>query len=168
MRVLGIDPGSLHTGFGVVEPDGTKMRLVEAGCVSTKAADPLCNRLAAIAAGLRGVIARTAPTHVAVESIFFAKNVKSAIALGHARGVALLAAGEAGLELFEYAPAEVKQAIVGSGRAEKEQVAHMVRVLLGNQTIALRLDATDALAIAICHAHLWRARKRLAGAIAGR
>ena len=120
MRVLGIDPGSRHTGFGVVEPDGNKMRLVEAGTISPKESDPLSVKLAVIAAGLREVIARTAPAHVAVESIFFAKSVKSAITLGHARGVALLSAGEANLELFEYAPTEVKQAIVGTGRADKD------------------------------------------------
>lgn len=164
-RVLGIDPGSNHTGYGVLEPRGTSLVLVEAGCISTRAADPLPERLATIARGLREVVERTEPVHAAVETIFFAKNVRSAIVLGQARGVALLAIAEAGLELHEYAPAEVKRAVVGGGRAEKEQVAHMVRVLLGNQRVeAKRADVTDALAIAICHAHTWSARARLARA----
>ncbi len=161
MRILGIDPGSSVTGWGVVEKKGSQLVLVGAGAIVAKG-DALAERLACIAAGLREVIAAHAPEAAAVESLFFAKNVRSAIALGHARGVALLAIAEAKLPVAEYAPAEVKRAIVGNGRAEKEQVAHMVRVLLNHRGPQARLDVTDALAVAICHAHTAASRLRIA------
>jgi crossover junction endodeoxyribonuclease RuvC len=160
LRIVGIDPGTQFTGFGVVEPRGSSLVLIEAGCFAPKAALPLQERLAEIHRGLTELFERTEPTHAAVETVFFAKNVKSAITLGHARGVALAAIGEAGLELFEYAPTEVKRAVVGTGRAEKEQVAHMVRLLLG-QKVPGRLDVTDACAVAICHANTWRSNPLL-------
>ena len=166
-RVLGIDPGSQFTGYGVLETRGTQLVLIEAGCIAPKSTLPIAKRLAAIHAGLVELIARVAPAHAAVEEVFFAKNVKSAIALGQARGVALAAIAAAGVEVHEYAATEVKRAVVGTGRAEKEQVAHMVRVLLGAQSAALRdarLDVTDACAIAICHANTWRMQLRVSGA----
>lgn len=165
MRVLGIDPGSQVTGFAVVEVRGTSLVLVEGGCVTTKTGDAIERRLATLHAGLRDVITRTEPTHAAVESLFFSKNVRSAIQLGHARGVALLAIAQGGLEVFEYAPGEVKRAVTGSGGAEKEQVAHMVKLLLGPGFAKLassRLDATDACAVAICHANTWQTKSRIA------
>jgi crossover junction endodeoxyribonuclease RuvC len=162
LRAIGIDPGTHHTGFGVIETRGPALAMIECGVISAEKDDPLEKRLATMHAGLRDVIARTSPAHAAVEGVFFSKNVKSAIALGHARGVALLAVAEAKLELFEYAPAEVKRAVVGNGRAEKEQVAHMVRLLLNHREAAARLDVTDALAVAICHAHTSSLRMRIA------
>lgn len=166
LRVLGIDPGSRITGFGVVESSGSSLVLIEGGCVTTKADEPFEKRLATLHAGLSAVIERTSPSHAAVESLFFAKNVKSAIQLGHARGIALLAIAQAGLAVHEYAPAEVKRAVTGTGGAEKGQVAHMVKVLLGPTFAKLdsvRADATDACAIAICHANTWRTKSRIAG-----
>lgn len=166
LRVLGIDPGSQVTGFGVVESSGSSLVLIEGGCVTTKAGEPFEKRLAALHAGLAAVIERTSPSHAAVESLFFAKNVKSAIQLGHARGIALLAVAQAGLALHEYAPSEVKRAVTGAGGAEKGQVAHMVKILLGPTFAKLesaRADATDACAIAICHANTWRTKSRIAG-----
>jgi crossover junction endodeoxyribonuclease RuvC len=162
LRVLGVDPGSTTTGFGVVEARGNSLTLVEAGCVHAPD-EELPERLVAIHRGLAEVIARSKPDTAAVESLFFAKNVRSAIALGHARGVALLAIAEGGLSLAEYSPAEVKRAVVGTGRAEKEQVAHMVRMLLGRAPQSARLDVTDALAVAICHAHTAAAKSKIAG-----
>lgn len=167
LRVLGIDPGSQVMGFGVVESSGSSLVLVEGGCVVTKAGDPFEQRLATLHEALCRLIERTQPEHAAVETIFFAKNVKSAVQLGHARGVALLAAAQAGLPVHEYAPAEVKRAVTGAGGAEKEQVAHMVKLLLGPTFAKLattRLDATDACAVAICHANTWRTKSRVVGA----
>lgn len=166
LRVLGIDPGSHFTGYGVLEPHGSRLVLIEAGCFAPKSAKPLSQRLAEIHEGLVALLDRTRPTHAAIEEVFFAKNVKAALALGHARGVAMAAIAAAGVELHEYAPAEVKRAVVGTGRAEKEQVAHMVKILLGPDAAATlratRLDVTDACAIAICHAHAWQGRQRIA------
>lgn len=166
MRVLGIDPGSQVTGFGVVESSGSSLVLIEGGCVVTRASDSFERRLAVIHEGLADLLLRTKPDHAAVESLFFAKNVKSAIQLGHARGVALLAIAQAGLEAHEYAPTEVKRAVTGTGGAEKGQVAHMVKLLLGASFAKLdskRADATDACAIAICHANTWKTKSRIAG-----
>jgi len=164
-RILGIDPGSAVTGWGVVEVKGTSHRLIDAGAIVTPD-DALPERLLAIHRGLQEVIRVTRPAAAAVESLFFAKNVRSAIRLGQARGVALLTIAEAELPLSEYAPMEIKRALVGTGRAEKTQVAHMVRLLLGPSVKALpnRLDVTDALGVAICHAHYSAARVKLAGA----
>ncbi len=152
-RVVGIDPGSLHLGFGVVEVAGNRLTVVEAGHLSPKG--DLGRRLAAIQDDLARVFERARPTEAAVEALFFAKNVKSALALGQSRGVVLASVARAGLALHEYAATEVKRAVVGTGRAEKEQVAHMVRLLL-NYRQASRFDVTDALALAICHAHTRR------------
>jgi len=167
-RILGIDPGSLVTGFGVLEPRGSRLVLIEAGCIRPRATAPLGVRLADVHRALVEIVERVRPTHAAIEEVFFAKNVKSAIALGHARGVAMASVAAAGVELFEYAPTEVKRAVVGTGRAEKEQVAHMVKVLLGPDAAKMvqgqRLDVTDACAIAICHANTWRTKERIAGA----
>lgn len=152
MRVLGIDPGSHRTGWGVVDCAPGKFRHVASGTLSAQDA-PLPQRLLAIAAGLDAVLVAHAPEVVAIESIFHAKNVKSALLLGHARGVALLFAAQHGLAIAEYAPAAIKKALTGSGRADKTQVQSMVHFLLGHDT-GLELDASDALAGAICHAQL--------------
>lgn len=154
MRILGVDPGSITTGFGVIDYEKGKLLLVEQGAISTRRGAELPERLGVIHEGLREVIARTRPQAIAVETPFAGKNVSSLIQLAHARGVVLLAARSAELEIFEYAPRSVKSAVVGYGGAEKEQVAKMVRMLIpGCGTVKMSADATDALAIAICHAH---------------
>ena len=154
MRILGVDPGSITTGFGVIDYEKGKLLLVEQGAIGTRRGAELPERLGVIHEGLREVIARTRPQAIAVETPFAGKNVNSLIQLAHARGVVLLAARSAELEIFEYAPRSVKSAVVGYGGAEKEQVAKMVRMLIpGCGTVKMSADATDALAIAICHAH---------------
>ena len=153
MRVFGIDPGSVRTGYGCVETDGTRHRLLTCGALSGPATAAFPERLHAIHDQLLALLISSAPDCVAIETLFHARNVKSALTLGHARGVAVLAVVKAGLPLAEYAPAEIKQALVGHGRAEKSQVQHMVTLLLGLDTAPSPYDASDALAIAICHAH---------------
>lgn len=161
MRILGIDPGSVTTGFGVVDYDKGRLTLVEQGAIGTPRGAELPERLELIHDGLRAVIARTNPDSVAVESPFAGQNAKSLIQLSHARGVIILAARMAQLSVFEYAPRAVKNAVVGYGGAEKEQVAKMVRMLLpGCATLKMSADASDALAIAICHAHTEGTRAR--------
>ena len=161
-RVLGVDPGSTVTGYGVVEKlrDG-RLRAVGMGALRG-GGGTFPERLVAMYDGLRDVIAAHRPDEVAMEGIFYAANVKSALKLGHARGVLLLAAAHAGLTVAEYSPMEVKRAIVGYGRAEKQQVSQMVCVLLGLDEAPKPLDATDALAIAICHAHTGTLGRELA------
>lgn len=157
-RVLGLDPGSLHTGWGVVEPtpDGRRLRLVAGGTITPAARLPLEQRLSHIFAQIQEIIARHQPCDMAVEGVFSAHNPRSALLLGQARGVALLAGALAGLTVHEYAPAAVKKALVGNGRAAKEQVRAMVEALLRQSLPPPRefsLDASDALAIAVCHLH---------------
>ncbi|HUR79361.1 MAG TPA: crossover junction endodeoxyribonuclease RuvC [Thermoanaerobaculia bacterium] len=162
MRILGIDPGSLCTGFGVIDSERGRLVLVEQGSINTRRGAELPERLAVIHDGLREVIARTQPMAVAIETPFAGANVKSLIQLSHARGVALLAARSAMLDIFEYAPRSVKSAVVGYGNAEKEQVAKMVRMLLpACASLKMSADAADALAIAICHAHTAATTARL-------
>lgn len=154
MRILGIDPGSVCTGFGVIDCEKGRLTLVEQGSINTRRGADLPERLATIHDALRDVIARTQPAACAVETPFAGLNIKSLIQLAHARGVVLLAARSAAVEVFEYAPRSVKSAVVGYGGAEKEQVAKMVRLLLpGCASLKMSADASDALAIAICHAH---------------
>jgi crossover junction endodeoxyribonuclease RuvC len=150
VRVLGIDPGSRLTGWGIVEHQASAVRHVDNGALVLDAKAPLTERLIAIHEGVSAIIERYAPYVMAVEGVFAARNVASALKLGHARGAALVAAGRLGLAIYEYAPAEVKQAVVGHGRAEKQQVQAMVRVILGLPEVA-QADASDALAVAICH-----------------
>ncbi len=150
-RVIGLDPGTRHFGWGVVEPRGTRLLHVAHGIVHTDAEAPIADRLVVIERELVAVIAAHAPTEASVESLFFAKDAQAAAKLGHARGVALLVCARAGLEVAEYAPALVKRAVAGNGRADKAQVAQMVRVLLGLVEVP-RADAADALAIALVHA----------------
>lgn len=162
MRILGIDPGSVITGYGVVDYERGRLTLVDQGSINTRRGADLPERLAVIHDGLRDVIARNQPAAMAVETPFAGKNVHSLIQLAHARGVVLLTARAASLEVFEYAPRSVKSAVVGYGAAEKEQVAKMVRLLLpGCATLKMSADASDALAIAICHAHTAGTNARL-------
>lgn len=151
-RVLGLDPGSRVCGYGVVEEHGQSIHLIAAGALRPPTNDRFELRLKAIYSGLAEVIATHQPAEVAVEGVFQAKNARSALLLGHARGVALLAAAQAGLMVFEYPPASVKKALVGGGRAAKEQVRTMVATIL-NAKRKFSLDASDALAVAITHLH---------------
>lgn len=154
MRILGVDPGSVTTGYGVIDYERGRLALVDQGAITTRRGAEMPERLQRIHDELLMIIRRHAPEAVAVETPFAGHNVKSLIQLSHARGVVLLAASREGLEVFEYAPRSVKSAIVGFGGAEKEQVALMVRRLLpGCATLKMAADASDALAIAICHAH---------------
>ena len=153
MKIFGIDPGSDRTGYGCIETTGGRHHLVICGSLSAPARSTFPEKLHYIHAGLGALLARHRPDCVAVESIFHARNVHSALKLGHARGVALLAASEAGLPVVEYAPAEIKRAVVGYGRAEKRQVQHMIKLLLGLDAVPSPHDAADALAVAICHVH---------------
>lgn len=153
VRILGLDPGSRRTGFGVIECRGTELVAIAHGCLNVTAAAPMA-RLRLILEGLQALIAAHRPVEVAVERVFVSRNVDSALKLGQARGAALCAV-PAGTPVFEYAPRAIKLAVVGSGAAEKFQVAHMIRTLLG---LAERpgADAADALAAAVCHAHARR------------
>lgn len=163
MRVLGIDPGSRVTGFGVIEIDGPEYRHVHSGTIQLPASD-LGQRLGQIHRQLRVIIAETQPEVMAVEKVFLARNAKSALVLGHARGAAIVAGVDAGLEIVEYTALQIKQAVVGRGKAAKQQVEHMVRVLVGLRD-PLSADRADALACAICHANTARGRQRLAAGI---
>jgi crossover junction endodeoxyribonuclease RuvC len=153
VRIFGIDPGSERTGYGCVETDGRRHHLVACGAIAAAAGDSFPARLARIHRELSSLLATCKPECVAIESLFHAANVRSALKLGHARGVAVLAAVEAGCPVVEYTPSEIKRAVVGYGRAEKPQVQQMVKLLLGLDKAPSPHDAADALAVAICHVH---------------
>ena len=157
MKVLGVDPGTAATGYGVVvRGDGGAVSLVECGVIRTSANEEMPVRLKEIRDGLAEVMARHRPDVVAVESIFYGKNVRTTVMLGHARGVVLLAAAEAGLEVADYSPSEVKNAIVGTGRGTKEQVQFMVKKLLRLKEVPKPADAADGVAVALCHVNTGR------------
>jgi crossover junction endodeoxyribonuclease RuvC len=153
VRVFGIDPGSERTGYGCVETDGRHHRIVVCGAITGPAVASFPEKLLRIHQCLAKLLAECRPDSVAIENLFFATNVRSALKLGHARGVAMLAAVEAGLPVAEYTPAEIKRAVVGHGRAEKHQVQHMVKLMLDLPAVPSPHDAADALAVAICHVH---------------
>ena len=153
MIILGIDPGTASTGYGVVARRDGRLVALDGGVIATAASEPLELRLAAIDAGLEALLAEHEPEAMAVESLYFGRNVRSAFAVGHARGVALLAAGRRGLPVFAYTPQQVKGAVCGSGRAEKEQVQRMVQALLSLPAPPHPDHAADALAVAVCHAN---------------
>ena len=155
MRVLGVDCGVEATGYGVIESDGGRHQMLTAGVVGTDPKAPLEQRLRVIADGLRGVIKEYSPESAAVEEVFHAVNARTALRLAHARGAVLLVLAEAGLPVEEYSPLEVKTSVVGYGRAEKHQVQMMVRSLLNLRETIQSKDASDALAVAICHATHW-------------
>jgi len=165
MRVLGVDCGVERTGYGVIESDGRTHRLLIAGVIRTSPGMRLETRLLRIAEGLREAIGQHAPESAAVEEVFHAVNAKTALKLAHVRGIALLVAAEAGLEMGEYSPLEVKSSVVGYGRAEKHQVQMMVRSLLGLEQAIESEDACDAVAVAICHANHKSTELRLAKAV---
>ena len=160
--MLGIDCGSQRTGYGVIDSDGLDHRMVAAGEIRTDRKDPFERRLLEIAGGLRRLIREYAPESAAVEEVFYSANVKTALKLAHVRGVALLAIAEAGIEMAEYSPLEVKTSVVGYGRAEKSQVKLMVGQLLRLPEAIESEDACDALAVAICHATHEATRRKLA------
>jgi crossover junction endodeoxyribonuclease RuvC len=151
--IVGLDPGTASTGFGVICADGSRLRAVDYGVVETPAHAALEQRLEMIFTRVSEILQTNRPVATAIESLFFGANVRSALAVGQARGVSLLACSQAGCRVFEYTPQQVKLAVVGYGKASKEQVMEMVRVLLGLQEIPRPDHAADALGIAICHAN---------------
>jgi crossover junction endodeoxyribonuclease RuvC len=153
VKIFGIDPGSERTGYGCVETDGSRHRMVVCGAISAPTQTTFPERLLVIHTRLAALLVECRPDAVAIESLFHATNVRSALKLGHARGVAMLAAVEAGVPVVEYTPAEIKRAVVGYGRADKQQVQQMVKLLLGLTEVPSPHDAADALAVAICHVH---------------
>ncbi len=156
MIVLGIDPGTARTGYGLVERDGSRISMVDYGCLETPSTMVLSQRLLLIHQGMNALIQEHGPDVVAVERLYFNRNVQTAFAVGQARGVILMVAAQCGLPVAEYGPHEVKQAVTGYGRADKGQVQRMVQRLLELTVLPRPDDAADALAIAICTAHAFR------------
>lgn len=166
MRILGVDPGSGSTGYGLIETDGSSLRVVLYGAIRTNTRLPFHERLLKIHKDLTEVLLYQKADLMAIEEVFYATNVQSALRLGQARGVALLVAAQQRLPVSEYSPLEIKNAVVGYGRAEKSQIQMMVKLLLGLDEIPSPDDASDALAVAICHAHrqsTLRSRQAAAG-----
>ncbi|MDI9848027.1 crossover junction endodeoxyribonuclease RuvC [Rhodoblastus sp. 17X3] len=161
VRILGIDPGLRHTGWGVIEADGSRLSYVASGAIHSRTGDALAERLRELHDGLSAVIAAHRPDEAAVEETFVNRDPQSTLKLGHARGIALVVPALAGLEVHEYAANLVKKTVVGAGHAEKAQIAMMVKVLLPRSD-ADTADAADALAVAICHAQHRGAKKRAA------
>lgn len=153
MIILGIDPGIAIVGYGVVSFAGNKFRTIDYGAITTPAHTRLDDRLLKIYADLNQLLERYKPDAVSIEELFFNTNVKTAITVAHARGVIVLAAANRGIPTFEYTPLQVKQAITGYGRADKQQMQNMVKIMLGLRAVPKPDDVADALAIAICHAH---------------
>jgi crossover junction endodeoxyribonuclease RuvC len=156
IRILGIDPGSGATGYGIIETDGSTHRALAYGVIKTSSRKPFHQRLLKIYDELSRILARESVDVVAIEDVFYATNVQSALRLGHARGIPLLVAAQKKLPVCEYSPLEIKKAVVGYGRADKAQVQSMVQFLLKLPEIPTPDDAADALAVAICHAHQLR------------
>ena len=152
MRILGIDPGIAIVGFGLIESDRGTMRMLQYGAVTTEAGLPLATRLVQIEDDMRALIRQLQPDEIAIEELFFSKNITTGIAVAHGRGVVLCTAERLGIPIFEYTPMQVKQAVVGYGLAEKRQVMDMTKRLLKLKAVPKPDDAADALAIAICHA----------------
>jgi len=152
--ILGIDPGYAILGYGVIEADGPRIRAVDYGVIETKAGQPFSERLEKLYLGMRQLINLYKPDHVAFEELFFYRNVNTALPVGAGRGVAILAAQQMGLPLYEYTPMQIKLAVTGSGHADKKQVQQMVRALLNLREVPKPDDAADALALAICHANI--------------
>lgn len=151
--IMGIDPGIAILGFGIVKYQANKFSVIEYGAVTTEAGTPMSQRLKILYNDLSGIIEKHKPDAFAVEELFFNKNIKTALTIGHARGVTVLAAANACVPIYEYTPLQVKQAVVGYGRAEKLQIQQMVKILLNLREIPKPDDVADALAVAICHGH---------------
>jgi len=156
MIIMGIDPGFAITGYGIVKYEGNKFNPIEYGAVLTKSTTPFPERLLMLEAELRAIIEKYKPDEISVEELFFNKNIKTAIMAAHARGIALAVAAKSGAKVYEYTPLQVKQAVVGYGRADKAQVQQMVKAILNLPAIPKPDDVADALAIAICHGHSCR------------
>ncbi len=152
MRILGIDPGIAIVGFGLIETDGAQQRMLQYGAVTTEAGLPLAKRLLQIGNDMEELIGQCAPEVIAIEELFFNNNITTGIAVAHGRGVILYSAEKCGVPLFEYTPSQVKQAVVGYGKAEKRQVMDMTKRLLRLKAVPKPDDAADALAVALCHA----------------
>lgn len=161
MRVLGIDPGTLNCGYGIVEEEDSRLFYVTSGGIKSSSKTSLPKRLKKIYEGIEEVIEKHKPDGMAIENLFFSKNVRAALKLGEAKGVAILAAVKRGIPVFEYSPLEIKKSVVGHGSAEKRQVQNMVKVLLGLKSIPHPPDLADALALAICHIHAHRMKEIL-------
>jgi crossover junction endodeoxyribonuclease RuvC len=159
--ILGVDPGTATTGYGLVRESDGELEMVAFGAITTPAGEPMPVRLQAVYGGLRELIETHRPAAGAVEKLFFSRNVRTAMSVGQARGVALLALADAGLLAGEYTPLEIKQAVTGYGGADKHQVQQMVMTLLGLAEIPRPDDAADALAVAICHLHAMSLEERL-------
>ncbi len=161
--MLGIDPGIATTGFGLVEDEAVsgEAKLIRYGAIVTPAGEPMPERLNTIYQGVTALIRADAPESMAVEQLFFGRNVTTALTVGQARGVVLLAAAQTGLAIYEYKPSEVKQALVGYGNADKKQIQEMLRLMLHLEEIPRPDDAADAVAVAVCHLHSLRLRKLL-------
>lgn len=153
MIIIGVDPGFAITGYGVIEYKNNRFKTIDYGVITTDAKTDLPQRLYVINDKLQELLGQYKPDVMSVEELFFNTNIKTAIAVGHGRGVVLLTAAKAGIPVFEYTPLQVKQSVVGYGRAKKEQVQYMVKILLSLDSIPKPDDAADALAVAICHAH---------------
>lgn len=156
MIIMGIDPGFAITGYGVVKYDGNKFSAIDYGAVTTAASMQLSQRLLVLHDGLEELINKYKPDAISIEELFFNKNIKTALTVGHGRGVAVLAAARSGTEIFEYTPLQVKQSVVGYGRAEKAQIQQMVKAILNLPAIPKPDDVADALAVAICHGNSHR------------
>ncbi|BCG60485.1 crossover junction endodeoxyribonuclease RuvC [Paenibacillus sp. URB8-2] len=161
MRILGIDPGIAIVGFGFIDKNGSKLTPVQYGCIQTEAHTPEEERLLHVYEGMLQLIDRYKPEAVALEKLFFNRNVTTAMSVGQARGVLVLAAVQRGLPVAEYTPMQVKQAIVGYGKAEKKQVQEMVRMYLKLSAVPKPDDVADALAVAVCHAHSYTLNSKI-------
>ncbi|GGJ16944.1 crossover junction endodeoxyribonuclease RuvC [Paenibacillus hunanensis] len=161
MRIMGIDPGIAIVGFGFIDKNGSKLTPVQYGCIQTEAHTPEEERLLHVYEGMVQLIEKYEPQMIAFEKLFFNRNVTTAMSVSQARGVAILAAAQKGLPIAEYTPMQVKQAIVGYGKAEKRQVQEMVRMFLNLQKVPKPDDVADALAVAVCHAHSYVLNSKL-------
>lgn len=162
MRILGIDPGSRLTGYGIIGQSGRQFNYIASGCIRIEA-EYFPDRLKQIFDGVQQLVKTYQPDHLAIEQVFMHKNADSALKLGQARGAAICAVQTAGVVVFEYSAKQIKQAVVGKGNAEKLQVQHMVKILLNIQG-QLQIDASDALGVCLCHAHYQQTAVRLQGA----
>ncbi len=159
MKIIGIDPGYAIAGYGIVEYIGNKFKVLEYGAITTDSKTPFPQRLCALYEGLDEIIKKHKPDFAAFEELFFNTNVKTAIAVGHARGVLILSAQRAGVPVYQYTPLQIKQAVTGYGRADKMQMQAMIKALLGLSKVPKPDDAADGLAVAVCHAHSYRINK---------
>jgi len=161
MIILGIDPGTAIMGYGLIEQKGNILSALDYSCWRTPAHTPLAERLLMLYEQIDPYLRRYSPDHIAVEELFFNRNTTTALSVGHARGVVLLSGAQHSIPIYEYTPLQVKQAVVGYGKAEKKQVQQMVRGLLGLDDIPKPDDTADALAIAICHAHSYTLNRKM-------